>query len=165
MILAIITFPLKVNLGNREVNQVTTREPERMPSSPLERIGFCPPAWDVIPLSQLHSSKYFHGLYNSAVFPGKLGPSVWYPRIHRAPGSTRCEQSLALQTKLETNRVSVSRRARSSWWPGNKSAGKKPQCSSFEANRLVLLYFLSRAAQKHGKGGKECPSREGGHRI
>lgn len=71
-----------------------------MPSSPLERIGFCPPAWDVIPLSQLHSSKYFHGLYNSAVFPGKLGPSVWYPRIHRAPGSTRCEQSLALQPNL-----------------------------------------------------------------
>lgn len=165
MILATITFPLKVNLRNHEVNQVITWEPERIPSSPLEGIGFCPPAWGVIALSQLQNSKYFHWLYNSAVFPEKLRPSVCHPGIHRAPGSTHCEQSLSHKPKLETNGISVSTCIRSSWWPGNKPARKTLQSSSFEANRLVLLYFLSRTAQKHGKGGKECPSREGGGRI
>lgn len=31
--------------------------------------------------------------------------------------------------------------------------------------KQALPYFLSRAAQKHEKGGKECPSREGGAGI
>lgn len=63
---------LRVNKRNHEVNQVTTKEPERIPSSQLKGIGFCPAAWDVITFWQLHNSKYYHLLYNSLVFPEKL---------------------------------------------------------------------------------------------